>query len=544
MEKGLVMALLAGFLRLPGRRARRLVTGLMVLITLSPAGSFAAQQLKAPPPSIWSVIDAAGETVRERDELRTIYQGLDGRLQWTSFARRVDLMKLLLSLEADGIDVQKLGALPGETRASPLEEDVAATRAVLRAAHIVSAGAIDTALIPGWHIKGADADVVPALLTAARGGTLASILTDLRPSASGYTYLRKAYLHYRRLAMEPWNTIATDGPRVVEKDDPRMNIVMDRLALFGDMPSGERSDDARDVGVRQFQSRHGLEADGRIGPATLRELNVSPAARAQQIAVNLEYWRLLPRTWPARYVAVNTAAAQLDLMENGVSTLTGRVIVGDLRHATPLISATITAVTFNPPWSVPVSIATKEILPRLQQDPNYLERSNIEIIGRASDPHGLSLNWHQYSRSHFPFQLRQVPGPGNALGLIKFEMPNAFDVYLHDTPDRSLFEKNSRALSHGCVRVQCAQELAERLINNPSIWLSRDTLASIQDGRTFSVDLKQPLPVYLLYFTAFADKDGVVHFRPDLYGRDAVVQRALAARAASIVSEASSAKGA
>lgn len=533
------MALMSAFLRRAGRRT----AGLVLVLSLAQTASFAAQSPSGQPQSIWSVIDAAGETVSEREELRTIYQELDGRAQWTSAAKRAELMKLLMSLDADGIDAQKLGALPGEKSMSSLEEDVAATRAVLRAAHLMNTGAIDAAIVPDWHISGTDPAVVPTLLAAARAGTWESVLTGLRPSAAAYSYLRTAYLHYRRLAMEPWEEIATGGPRIVERDDPRLSLVMDRLHLLGDLQIEDSSENAVDAAIRRFQTRHGLEPDGRIGPVTLRELNVPPAARARQIAVNLEYWRLLPRTWPERYIAVNTAAAQLDLMENGVSTLAGRVIVGDLRHATPLINTTITAVTFNPPWSVPISIATKEMLPRLQRDPSYLERNNIEIVGRTADPHGLTLDWRQYSRSSFPFQLRQVPGPKNALGLIKFEMPNAFDVYLHDTPDHSLFEKSSRALSHGCVRVQCSKELAERLINDPSTWLSGDILATIQDGRTLSVRLKQPLPVYLLYFTAFADKDGVVHFRPDLYGRDAVVQGALAARAAPIVPKPALAKG-
>ena len=192
-----------------------------------------------------------------------------------------------------------------------------------------------------------------------------------------------------------------------------------------------------------------------------------------------------------------------------------------------MIAAKIHSVTFNPSWTIPYSIASKEILPRLRREPDYLQRNNIQILGRPGDPYGLQIDWRLYSRAAFPFQLRQTPGPHNALGLIKFEMPNDFDVYLHDTPDKSLFAKSSRALSHGCVRVECANELAQRVIDNPSIWLQSDLAAALTDGRTVTVPLTQSLPVYFLYFTTYTDDEGVLNFRQDVYGRDRAVDAAV-----------------
>lgn len=516
------MARFLSFLSALTRVSGGLAVSLPLLMSLMPRASYAAPEA-APPPTIWSAIAAAGGAELEREELRAIYRAVDGSLQWTSPARRADLMKILVGLEADGIDVKGLGAPPGDGALSPLEDDVAATRAVLRAAHVMAGTTQDADIIPGWHIAPPAADVVSALVESARGGKWEAAIARFRPATPAYLHLRTAHIHYRRLALEPWRAVTLDGPRIVERDDPRMTGITERLILLGDLEKEYGGADALDAAVMRFQKRHGLEEDGRIGPATLAELNVSPASRARQIAANLAYWRLLPRSWPQRYVAVNAAAAELELLQDGQSQLSSRVIVGDVRHPTPVMSASITAVTFNPPWNVPISIATKEILPRLKRDPGYLERSNIEIVGRTQDPHGHDVDWQQYARGHFPFQLRQVPGPGNSLGLVKFEMANQFDVYLHDTPNRSLFDKNARALSHGCVRVQCAQELADRLLDDPSVWLTSDASASLRDGRTLSVRLKQPLPVYLLYFTAFADADGTTHFRPDVYGRDAVL---------------------
>jgi murein L,D-transpeptidase YcbB/YkuD len=222
-------------------------------------------------------------------------------------------------------------------------------------------------------------------------------------------------------------------------------------------------------------------------------------------------------------VAVNTAAAHLEVITNGDPTYESRTVVGDPRHPTPVMKATILGVTFNPSWTVPHSIAAKEILPRLRLDPTYLARSKIEILGRATDPHGLQLDWTSYSQANFPFQLRQAPGPRNALGLVKFEMPNEFSIYLHDTPDRSSFEKITRNLSHGCVRVARVDDLARLLIDDPAVWLESDTAAAIKSGRTITVPLARPLPVYLLYFTAYVDSEGSINFRPDVYRRDYAV---------------------
>lgn len=496
----------------------------------------AGQASPATDQAILQAVIAASESQTEQEELCAIYAETDNQPLWAMPARRLGLLKILAGLEADGIDIARLGILPGSGRSSQLEDDIFATRALLRAAHLVTGNAIDATSIPGWHIKRPQIDVVPTIVAALREDRLGILLHDLRPQHTAYTRLRSAYIHYRRLALEPWRSIDTSGPRIVEPSDPRMLDVAQLLVLLGDLKDSETNEAAMTAGIVRFQTRHGLEPDGRVGPATLAQLNVAPAARAAQIAANLEYWRLLPREWPIRYVAVNAAAAHLEVVSDGKISFATRVIVGDPDHPTPVTDAIITAVTFNPPWTIPFSIATKEILPKLRRDPSYLEHNAIEIVGRNDDPHGLQLDWAQYSRSNFPFQLRQVPGPGNALGLLKFEMPNRFDVYLHDTPNRSLFEKNARALSHGCVRVQCARELAEHLIDDPSVWIATNLVSAIQEGRTHRVPLKEPLPVFLLYFTAFVDKGGTLNFRPDIYGRDKAVMGAPARHVVSLVS--------
>lgn len=524
------MGLMFG-MRSLGEGIRGVTVGLSVVLVLLGSACPAPGTQESGLADPGALVDVIGESEHERMELRTIYNGTGGRPIWTTPAHRFALLKMLLSLEADGIDIRKLGDL-GRSGWSHAQDDVIATQTILRAAHLLIADAAEKPAIPGWHIERAPMDIASIIATAAREDRLGAVLQDLRPAHPAYARLRAAYIHYLQLATEPWPPLERSITRIVEMDDPRMPEIVRRLVLLGDLNETQEPRTDLDAGIRRFQARHGLEVDGRVGPATLAQLDSAPSARAQQIAANLEYWRRLPRTWPTRYVAVNTASADLEFLREGKRRFTTRVIVGDPDHATPVIAASITAVTLNPPWTVPYSIATKEMLPRLLRERDYLERNKIEIVDRVHDPHGLEIDWSRYSRSNFPFQFRQVPGHGNALGVVKFEMDNKFSVYLHDTSDRSLFQRNARALSHGCVRVQHAQVLAEHLFDDAAIWMKTDLLAALREGRTVRVPLAEALPVYLLYFTAFADSDGVVHFRPDLYGRDAVVQQALSDRSA------------
>lgn len=493
----------------------------------APLPAFPAQGSTPIDPAIMSAVFAVGASHTEQQELRAIYEGTGGRLLWTTPERRFALVKMLVDLEVDGINLARLGALPGTRRSSSAQDDVFATRAVLRAAYLMAGRSIEAGSIVGWNIAPPMRDIVASFIVAAQEDKLGAILRDLRPTAVGYQQLQSAYMRYRSLAQAPWPNIDVSGPRIAENDDKRVPEVVRRLILLGDIAEVDPAPATIEAGIRRFQMRHGLDPDGRAGPATLEQLNVSPQARATQIAVNLQFWRLLPQIWPKRFVAVNTAAAHLDVMLDGQPQFSTRVIVGDPDHPTPIISSRISAVTLNPSWTIPRSIATKEILPRIRRDHSYLAKNNIEIADRADDPNGLDVDWRRYSRSNFPFRLRQIPGPGNALGLVKFEMPNPFDVYLHDTPDRTLFDKSSRALSHGCVRVQGPRELAEHLIADPEVWLSNGLLGALQEGRTYRVPLKQGIPVYLLYFTSFVGVDGDIQFRPDIYGREASVRRAL-----------------
>ncbi|MFP5288813.1 MAG: murein L,D-transpeptidase, partial [Thermoanaerobaculia bacterium] len=252
--------------------------------------------------------------------------------------------------------------------------------------------------------------------------------------------------------------------------------------------------------VRDFQERHGLKADGIAGASTLAELNRPAEDQILKIEVNLERWRRWRQT-PAdlgeRHILVNIAAFRLDAIEDGRSVLDMRVIVGRPDTRTPVVSSAIERVVLNPSWYVPKSIASKEIWPKGR---SYLRRNGFEVL-----PDG---------------RLRQKPGPNNSLGQVKFRFPNRFGVYLHDTPSRSLFDRAVRALSHGCVRVERPADLANWVLRDHPEWSEEAVQAALDAGRERSVEIPEPIPVHIGYWTAWVDDQGTLRFGPDVYDQD------------------------
>jgi murein L,D-transpeptidase YcbB/YkuD len=247
--------------------------------------------------------------------------------------------------------------------------------------------------------------------------------------------------------------------------------------------------------LKAYQTGNGLTADGQLNERTAQMLNVPPAARAQQIAVNMERLRWMPHNLGAQYIMVNVPDASLVLMDSGQQALVSRVVVGAPDKPTPILAAKAVAVTINPAWHVPKSIVAKEIQPKLDQDSDYLESKHMEMENG---------------------EVVQLPGPDNALGQVKFELPNVFNVYLHDTPSKHAFLSNDRAQSHGCVRVEQIKPLAEHVLG-----ISDDELQqAIAGGKTQSRRLQQAIPVYIQYFTAIARDNGPAGFRADIYDRD------------------------
>lgn len=384
-------------------------------------------------------------------------------------------------------------------------------------------------------------DPAAVLRQAAAATDLAALIEQYRPQNPRYKRLKQALAEYRAMAARGGWPAIPDGPVLKpEMRDPRVPMLRDRLRLWGDLTAGEAGTEASDpevygadlvAAVKRMQWRHGLDTDGVVGAATLKALNVSAEDRVRQLVLNMERRRWLPDNLGQRYIFVNLADFALKLVDEPKTLLDMPVVVGKTYHMTPIFSADMTYLEINPHWNVPPSIAKKEILPKLRQDVSYLARNKFTLFSdwgenaRVVDP--ATVDWALAANKGFPFKLRQEPGDGNALGRIKFMLPNHFNVYLHDSPAKSLFKKSTRTFSHGCIRVSDPLALAEVVLAGQPGW-SRDKIAQAMDsGERRVVTLAQSLPVHISYLTAYANKDGSIHFRDDVYGRDAPLARVL-----------------
>jgi murein L,D-transpeptidase YcbB/YkuD len=298
-----------------------------------------------------------------------------------------------------------------------------------------------------------------------------------------------------------------------------------RLAASGEAPDApaadpRRFDDPLATAVRDFQRRHGLEPDGTVGPATRRELALSPADRVRQLERTLASRRSLPADLGPRFLLLNLAAFELDAIANGEVALSMRVVVGTDDRRTPALVSEIEGFVVHPAWNVPDRIAREELAPRAARDAGYLERLGIEIFlgddrGEPLSPR--DVDWEAFRRGEIELVLRQRPGEQNALGAISFQFPNASNVCLHDTPERGLFDRPRRALSHGCVRLENAVELARWIAETDSAGARGALESALADESTSELAIPRPLPIYIVEWNAYIDAAGELQLRPELY---------------------------
>jgi murein L,D-transpeptidase YcbB/YkuD len=317
---------------------------------------------------------------------------------------------------------------------------------------------------------------------------------------------------------EPFTEIIPSGPLLRQGDKgPRVQQLYTRLSGPGEHP--DVFDAQLGLAVKQFQRAAGLEADGIVGEGTLEILNSNRFSWIDRVDANLERWRWLPRQLPATYIRVNIAAFRLRGIEDNRQALAMDVIVGRPYRQTPIFTGTMKYLVFFPFWNVPTSIAIKDKLPLLRENPELLALLGYEakLAGSEEFAPVQTIDWPRIKPGGF--LLRQKPGEQNALGKVKFMFPNIHDVYLHDTPDKALFKKTERTFSSGCIRVADAPALVEWLTRRDGNFLDADLPKLLTSGPTTTLYLAKPVPVYLVYFTAFVD-DGSVVFRRDIYNRD------------------------
>ena len=452
-----------------------------------------------------------------------------------------DLIKALWSADHEGLDPQlyNVALLDQKTQEAskgfltskgfkPAEAgalDVWLTYLYVKYASDLADGLSDLAHAdPKWQIRPDKFDARARLEEALANNRVADSLMELTPDNAQYRNLRKVLGEYREQASKGgWPKVPALKLKPGQRH-PGVASIARRLAASGDykgrVPSeGEPATYADDLveAVRQFQRRHGLADDGVVTAAVAAEMNVPIEERIERLRLNLERWRWLPNDLGDRYILVNIPEARLEVWDHDNVPVTMRTIVGKQDTPTPIFNDVMTHVVFSPYWNVPPNIAEGETLPSVLKDPDFLNRQNMEILdasGNPVDPSSVDLDDPK------KYRFRQRPGTENSLGLVKFMFPNQFDVYLHDTPADSLFARASRSFSHGCVRLEQPVELARYVLKDQPEWTDDRIEEAMHAGEEKHVKLKNPVPVYLGYWTARVSADGIVQFRKDIYNID------------------------
>lgn len=372
------------------------------------------------------------------------------------------------------------------------------------------------------------------------GNSVSSVLDYFRPHHSLYHHTVQALLHYRTIAEAGgWPTIPGGQSLRMGDLDERVPLIEQRLLMTGDLAEIDmRTQDEKAVhfshaamlATKHFQQRHGLEADGIIGPKTLKAMNIPVSEKIEKLEINLERLRWLPRDLGTRHILTNIPEFKLRLYDHGLEILNMRVITGQKKFKTPVFSDELEYLVVNPTWTVPRSILHRDLLPAERRNPGYLARKNFELITEENgqiitrDPN--SISHYEYSSARFPYTLRQKPGEKNALGKVKFIFPNKYSIYMHDTPAKDLFDKTARAFSNGCVRVADPRGLARTLLEFDGWDEERFERAFAKKQQKY-IHLDETVKTHITYLTSWADQEGVVHFRKDLYDHDSNLANAL-----------------
>jgi murein L,D-transpeptidase YcbB/YkuD len=526
------------------RGLSRLLAGLILTGALPLAAQAPAQEQPSPTlPQTLQVIlraripasgkppelPAAGGSFRAAPDLPCFYDRRQYAPAWIGDKGvRPDADELIAALAdapADGLDPERyrladLRQRLAQAKSAPnpgdlAEIDLRLSDAFLRLAADLRNGAVNPELIySDCEIDIPEVDLPAALESALAAGRVPQALADLAPTHAGYKALKAALAQYRALAARGGWPAVPDGPPLKPGDrGERVAAVRARLEASGDLAPKASPPEASDLfdaplqaALVKFQEEHGLDTDGKVGKGTLAALDVPVEQRIRQMEINLDRWRWLPRDLGERYIMVNIAGFHLDVVEGGRPVLSMKIVAGKPTTRTPMFSGVMKNVVLNPYWNVPPDIARKEVLPRIAREPGYAAKEGFEVSGT---------------------EVRQKPGSQNALGKFKFLFPNRFNVYLHDTPSRSLFSRTVRGFSHGCIRLEKPQELAEYLLQDDPAWTPQRIAAALNRGREAWVTIPKPLPVHLAYWTAWVDDAGTLQLRDDLYGRDKPLLRIL-----------------
>jgi murein L,D-transpeptidase YcbB/YkuD len=478
--------------------------------------------------------------------------GLD-RADWESAENMLDCIQDSASQAMDPSDyhlriLQRMlndlkGQWPSLEPKDTADIDILLTDAFLTLAGHLRAGRVNPETFhPSWVAYAHAPDLIGALERALNHTSVQQELKKQLPPHAGYHKLRRSWEHYVHLAKSGgWEQIPAGKNLQVGDHSERVRDLKHRLRVTNDLSIDVNATlhavftpEVRDA-VSRFQNRHGLRVDGVVGTKTLAALNVSALERAEQMALNMERWRWIPRDLGSPHVKVNVADFSLIFEDTNGTKIKQRVIVGKTARRTPVFSDQITHIVLNPVWNIPRSIMIEDILPKIMENPGYLQEHSITVLSgwgdQAEQIDPQSIDWKNVDPESFPYRMCQEPGPYNALGQIKFMFPNPFAIYLHDTPNKSLFHRMTRDFSSGCIRVEQPLRLAQDLLLGLNEnWDATSLRTIIQSGQSKVIRFSKPVPVHLFYWTSWVDESGQTHFRQDIYNRDAQLRSALSQR--------------
>lgn len=492
-------------------------------------------------------LEIGGARIAAREIIPEVYANRDFEPMWTNPSRVEELLALIQTAPADGLDTSDYHLEPlqaqiaeAETSGAPLDQadlDILLTDSLIRFGYHQLFGKVDAAALDSninftrTFFDGRDSVIAIPEIIASPVSLQQQAEASLRRSPF-YRNLQRNLAAYRELAAAGgWPEVPVGDTLRKGDNDTRVTALRQRLIVTGDLPADSDTsspvfDETLEAAVIRFQARHELGADGVVGKQSYEALNVPVETRIDQLRLSLERLRWVRGDQADRFIAVNIAGYRVFFIDGQDLAWTSRVMVGKTYRQTPVFRGTLSYMEINPTWTVPPTILRNDTLPAIKRDPSYLQGKNMSVIdrdGRKVDP--ATIDWQSYSKG-IPYSIRQEPGPNNALGEIKFIFPNKHFVFLHDTPNRSLFARPDRAFSSGCIRVENPFELARLILNDPATW-GQGALEQVRDTHETKRIKTPKLPVLILYLTASLQPDCSPRFLKDVYQRDAAVLAAL-----------------
>lgn len=466
-------------------------------------------------------------------DLSAFYESRGYKKAWIEENIRKEIILVLEKVEEEGLnpadyDLDQLKKY--ETNFSTLSDlekntyDIAFTHNLQRYISHLSNGKLKpNVLYSDWEIKENKVDVNAIVMGLENGNSITEKLNSLKPTHLVYSRLKKALKIINSLNDDSFSPIVIKDKIIPKTSHPQIIGIKKRLLYWGDLKKKEKKtavspvyDSETVMALKRFQIRHGLTSDGIIGPGTVAALNFTKEERREQIIANLERWKWYPRNMGKEHIIINIPDYQLYLIKEKDTLRTHKVVVGRPERPTPVLSSLLTQVIFNPTWTVPPTILKEDLIPDIKRNRYYLTKSRITIYDQAGNIIS-PRNWK--SDNAFNYKYVQKPSRNNSLGVVKLNFSNRFSVYLHDTNHRELFAFTKRSLSSGCVRLENPVALTQQILNDTLKWNNEKIDALIETAKTTNVKIKNEVPIHLLYWTAWSNKNKLI-FREDIYNRD------------------------